>query len=133
MRSLLAIVSLSFSAANYLCRHSSRLFVTCPALQKECYLLYHAFPCSLSLPLYVLDDDVFSSPFITHFLVLGQSPFPSSRLHTLSVESLSPFADWDSFIHRESSQERGLLISSGKPITIVIVLNLLPHNYASRI
>ena len=58
-----------------------------------------------SLCSYVLADDVLSSSYsFPHFLVLGHSPFPSSRLHTLSVESLSPSADRDSFIHRESSQ-----------------------------
>ena len=49
MTSVLAIVSLSFSVAHHLCRHSSRLFVSCSVFEKECYLRYHSFSCSLSL------------------------------------------------------------------------------------
>ena len=53
----------------------SRRFTSCSVFEKECYLRYHSFSCSFSLSLYVLDADVFSSPFIrAHFLVLGGSP-----------------------------------------------------------
>ena len=104
MTSVLAIVSLPFSAAHHLCRH----FISPPRFM-FCFSerMLSAIPFFLlfapSRSLYVLADDVLSSPFTPHFLVLGHSPFPSSRLYTLSVESLSPSADRDSFIHRESS------------------------------
>ena len=92
---------------------SSRLFISCSAFQKQCYLRYHSFSCLLSLSLssYVLDDAVLSSSFIPHFLVLGHSPFSSFWLHTWSVESLSSSAGRDSFIHRESSQIDGSAVS----------------------
>ena len=111
MTSVLAIVSLSFSAAHHLCRH----FISPPRFM-FCFLerMLFAIPFFLlfapSRSLYVLADDVLSSPFIPHFLVLGHSPFSSSRLYSLSVESLSPSADRDSFILRESSQMTSIVV-----------------------
>ena len=89
-----SLVQTSFSPLRCMFCFSERMLSVIPF-----FLLF-----ALSLSLYVLDDAVHSSSYsFPHFLVLGHSPFPSSRLHTLSVESLSPSADRDSFILRESS------------------------------
>ena len=88
-----SLVQTSFSPLRCMFCFSERMLSVIPF-----FLLF-----ALSLSLYVLDDAVLSSSYsFPHFLVLGHSPFPFSPLHTLSVESLSPFADGDSFIHRES-------------------------------
>ena len=101
MTSVLAIVSLPFSAAHPLCRHyfSPLRFMFCFSERMlsaiPFFLLF-----ALSLSSYVLADDVLSSPFIPHFLVLGHSPFPFSRLHTLSVE-VSLFLCRRGFVHTQ--------------------------------
>ena len=108
MTNVLAIVSLCFSVAHHLCRHfistlrfifyfRERMLSTIP------FFFVRSLSLSLShLSLYVLDDDALGSLFIPHFLVLEHSPFPSSRLYSLLVSSLSPSANGDS-THSESA------------------------------
>ena len=90
MTSVIAIVSLLFSVAHHLCRHSSRLFVSCSVFENECYLRYHSFSCLLSLSLYVHDDDdVFSSASSCSFLSWEIVPFSLLDYIRLSGVSLS--------------------------------------------
>ena len=92
MTSVLATVSLSFSAAHHWCRHffSPLRFMFCFRERMSSSIpFFLLFALSLSLSLYVLDDDVFSSACSCSLLFWDIVPFPVLEYIRVSAVSLT--------------------------------------------